>query len=129
MHDRAIHEQDGATQITREALMGIRRGAKVSITLEVPESFWINSSPTQTIEWNGQVTSAKFRLLSKESFTGQTIVKATIVCGSSVSVLRSYVTVAFLSRESKYTELESTFEQLPLSYREVPFSNIHMKEQ
>ncbi|CAK4505792.1 unnamed protein product [Aphanomyces euteiches] len=128
MHDRAIHEQDGATQITREALMGVRRGAKVSITLEVPESFRTRSSPTQTIEWHGQVTSAKFLLQCNQYWPRQTIVTATIVVGSSISVLRSYVTVAVDRRRMEYTELESTFEQLPLSYREVPFSDIHMKE-
>ncbi|CAK5054504.1 unnamed protein product [Aphanomyces euteiches] len=129
--EQATQANQGAIQITREAMMAVRRGAKVSITLQVPETFAIDSSPTQMLTWQGNETSVRFLVRCRERvFNCQSVLKVTIVFGSTVSVLCSYVTVSSIAGDKKdMTEMKSTFEQLPMSYNEIPFHQIKLKEQ
>ncbi|CAK4754892.1 unnamed protein product [Aphanomyces euteiches] len=129
--EQATQANQGAIQITREAMMAVRRGAKVSITLQVPETFAFDSSPTQMLTWQGNETSVRFLVRCRERvFNCQSVLKATIVFGSTVSVLCSYVTVSSIAGDKKdMTEMKSTFEPLPMSYNEIPFHQIKLKEQ
>ncbi|ETW03717.1 serine/threonine protein kinase [Aphanomyces invadans] len=121
-----------ARQLSRELLLRVRRGALAHITLQVPSGFCLDHcDSTQVLSWTGNVTSVKYGVECTPSAPlGQVLFKATIVVGTDVMILRSFVCVAAMHtrRDAAACELDSMLEVLPKSFTEIPFDTLSIRE-
>ncbi|CAK4386943.1 unnamed protein product [Aphanomyces euteiches] len=127
MREQATAENDRVRQLSREVLLSVRRGALVHVKLEAPDGFVILNDPVQAMTWQGEVTSVKYKIKCLAyAEMGQVLFKATIVVGSKVMVLSSYVFVGKNSDEVE--ELSYELEVLPATFDEISYSDLTFKE-
>ncbi|OQR93924.1 hypothetical protein ACHHYP_02084 [Achlya hypogyna] len=87
MHEEAT--ADGATQLSRDVLARVRRGALVHVTLSVPDGFRVRDESTKSFEWVGAVTSVFFDVdCLATAIDGTAMFTASIVVAAEVLRLR-----------------------------------------
>ncbi|KAF0692788.1 Aste57867_16163 [Aphanomyces stellatus] len=125
-------DDDDAHQLQRDELLPVRRGALAHVSLEVPAGFELYDEPTQVLSWEGQVTSVKYQVLcTPDAALGQVLFKSTIVVGSKVMILRSYVLVGHdqvRDGGGGARELKCNLEVLPASFHEIPYDDLDIQE-
>ncbi|GAB9474267.1 hypothetical protein Gpo141_00011400, partial [Globisporangium polare] len=96
MREKAEAFDPVGRKLTVDTKVDIRRGALVHVTLETPEGFRIvNGGATQGFPWEGKVCNATFDVQCTDGAAfGRVLFKATIIVGTEVAVMRSYVTVS-----------------------------------
>ncbi|KAF0695019.1 Aste57867_14133 [Aphanomyces stellatus] len=128
MHDRAAADHDGAHQVARDLLFPLRRGALAHVRLDVPDGFVVVDAPTKMLAWQGDVTAVHFQLRCTATATAatQALVKATIVVGASVLVLRAYLFVAAHATpdDGAMMPLAADLEMLDVEFTEIPFESL-----
>ncbi|KDO17201.1 hypothetical protein SPRG_21897 [Saprolegnia parasitica CBS 223.65] len=126
---------DGAKQLSREVLMHVRRGARVHVTLSVPEGFRLLDAATKPLEWDGHVTHVSYNVQGQAIVDGQVLFAASIVLGAQVMRLRSYVFASSKPVKEKQDDDEagpvevtaSSLEMLPETYEEIAYDELEMK--
>ncbi|CAK4687415.1 unnamed protein product [Aphanomyces euteiches] len=129
MLEQATSANPSGRLLSREMLLQIRRGALIHVQLEIPSGFALKSEPTQALEWQGDVSSVTYDVqCTKKPSIGQVLFKATIVVGSSVLLLRSYLFVAAnVDKDSlSVQELTCELEALPKTFNEIPFNSLQL---
>ncbi|KAG9409298.1 hypothetical protein AC1031_019549 [Aphanomyces cochlioides] len=129
MLEQATSTNPSGRSLSREMLLQIRRGALIHVQLEVPSGFALKSEPTQALEWQGDVSSVAYDVqCTKKASTGQVLFKATIIVGSSVLILRSYLFVAANVDKDALSvqELTCELEALPKTFTEIPFNSLQL---
>ncbi|TMW55913.1 hypothetical protein Poli38472_008561 [Pythium oligandrum] len=132
MRERATQYDSASRQLSVNAKLMVRRGALVHVTLEVPTGFKVLNGATQGFAWEGKISNAVFDVeCTDDADFGQVLFKASIVVGSEVAVLRSYVRVSNKPLDSSEMEaemLESNLEVLDKTFQEVPYTSLELKE-
>ncbi|KAJ0401932.1 hypothetical protein ATCC90586_008263 [Pythium insidiosum] len=104
----------------------------VHVTLEVPTGFTILNGATQGFSWEGSVTNVVYDIECTDGADfGEVLFKASIVVGSEVAVLRSYVSVSSRPLDPADLDaemLQSKLEVLEKTYHEVPYMSLELKD-
>ncbi|EQC34960.1 serine/threonine protein kinase, variant [Saprolegnia diclina VS20] len=119
-----------AKQLSRDLLLHVRRGAFVTISLQLPDGFRHAGEASQLLSWTGDVTHVAFEVeCCAVCAEGQVLFEATIVVGTSVLVLRSYLFVSSSLRQDAHVqELVSELEVVPETFHEIAYSDLALKE-
>ncbi|KDO34489.1 serine/threonine protein kinase [Saprolegnia parasitica CBS 223.65] len=133
--EATTRNDDGAKQLSREVLMHVRRGARVHVTLSVPDGFRLLDAATKPLEWDGHVTHVSYNVQGKAIVDGQVLFAASIVLGAQVMRLRSYVFASSKPVKEKQDDDEagpvevtaSSLEMLPETYEEIAYDELEMK--
>lgn len=132
MRERAETFDPASRRLSVNTKLDIRRGALVHVTLDAPEGFRILNGATQGFSWEGKVRSATFDVQCTDGAAfGSVMFKASIVVGSEVAILRSYVSVSSKQLEPADLEaqmLTSKLEVLEKTFEEIPYKSLEMKE-
>ncbi|KAF0690637.1 Aste57867_17986 [Aphanomyces stellatus] len=143
MHERARTDTNCA--VSREALVPrVAHGSLVHVTLDVPDGFAVNdnTSSTQTLTWHGEIEAVAFTLRkTSQATSGHALFKCTLVVGSLVSTLQTFILVQDDSMASSHGNeddedasdvslelLESSYEVLPDTYQDIPYLSLEMQE-
>ncbi|EQC34946.1 serine/threonine protein kinase [Saprolegnia diclina VS20] len=131
MHEAATAD-GSARQLSRDVMFDLRRGALIHVTLELPEGFsLVDEAPTKALPWQGAATHVAYDIQCNvpQATRDQVLLKATVVVGTKVMILRAYVYIASISAASmEATELNTQLEMLPETFEEIPFTALDMKE-
>ncbi|OQS03890.1 kinase [Thraustotheca clavata] len=129
MHEDATAD-DVSTQLAREIVIQVRRGALVHITLEAPDGFNILDEPIKALTWRGSVDHVDFDIECLDSVVvGNNVFAATIVVGARIMKVRSYL-FASMTRQVEDDIVQEThceFEILPATYTEIDYDELIMK--
>ncbi|TYZ61071.1 hypothetical protein PybrP1_001536 [[Pythium] brassicae (nom. inval.)] len=132
MRERAETFDPASRKLSVDTKLDIRRGALVHVTLDTPEGFRILNGATQGFSWEGKVCSATFDVQCTDGAAfGSVLFKATIIVGTEVAILRSYVSVSSKQLEPADLEaqmLSSKLEVLEKTFEEIPYKSLEMKE-
>ncbi|GLD93325.1 hypothetical protein PINS_up001917 [Pythium insidiosum] len=132
MREQAETFDASSRQLSVDAQMVVRRGALVHVTLEVPTGFNILNGATQGFSWEGSVTNVVYDIECTDGADfGQVLFKASIVVGSEVAVLRSYISVSSRALDPADLEaqmLQSKLEVLEKTFHEVPYMSLELKD-
>ncbi|RHY11932.1 hypothetical protein DYB36_005199 [Aphanomyces astaci] len=153
MHELAVDTM-GHRSLSRETLLqNVSHGTLIQATLDVPRGFNLLHplSASQSMVWTGDLHRLAFRLQSqghRQSDAGHVLFKVTLVVGSVVCSLRSYVLVHTTDDSSDRRRpvstnqtdddddadddmvqcLESVLEVLDDTYEEIPYCDLDMHE-
>lgn len=133
MREKAEAFDPVGRKLTVDTKVDIRRGALVHVTLETPDGFRIvNGGATQGFPWEGKVCNTTFDVqCTDDAAFGRVLFKATIIVGTEVAVMRSYVTVSSMYLDPADLEaqmLDSKLEVLEKTFQEIPYKSLEMKE-
>ncbi|OQR80980.1 protein kinase [Achlya hypogyna] len=130
----AVHEEataDGGRQVAREIAFGLRRGALIHVTLEVPAGFRLDDDkPVKPLPWEGRATKVDFAVACdlRAPLHEPVLFKAKVVVGTKVMILRAYVYVAPVAAADVVELEDQRLEILPETFHEIPFQALEMKE-
>ncbi|RHY13615.1 hypothetical protein DYB36_004501 [Aphanomyces astaci] len=143
MHDEASQHDPAASQLSRDVLFPLRRGARAHVSLVVPAGFSVtDGATTQALTWSGTPTAAHFAVVASATVAaGQVVFKATVVFGTSVLHLRAFVFVSGnhqpqppTTRQGRTNHdmlmmpLQAELELLDETFDEIPFASLQLKE-
>ncbi|KDO34474.1 serine/threonine protein kinase [Saprolegnia parasitica CBS 223.65] len=114
MHEAATAD-GSARQLSRDIMFGLRRGALIHVTLELPDGFSL-------------LDGVRIQCNLPHATRDQVLLKATVVVGTKVMILRAYMHIASIASSMDTAELDSQLEMLPETFEEIPFTSLEMKE-
>ena len=131
INEQAMSCDPSERQVSRELLLSLQKEAMVHIQLDVPKGFVVlGDGAVQALQWEGEVKCAKFTVeCSTSAPLGQVVFKTTIVFGTKVLVLKSFIMVKSDTLEDfDVAELTTTVELVPYEYEEISYKGLKIKE-